>query len=127
MWKAPHRPKNEVSQTFNDGIVTVFSVEDTAKPGYQPKETPKAKGVLRYEEQRLGIQRYYAGKQNQIDIQRVIRVPKVPGITSQDIAVTEDGQKYRIDLIQAVKDVWPACLDLTLRRYEQGAEDENLV
>ena len=97
----------------------MFSVEDTAKPGYQPKETPKAKGVLRYEEQRLGIQRYYAGKQNQIDIQRVIRVPKVPGITSQDIAVTEAGERYRIDLVQSVPNVWPASLDLTLKRYEQ--------
>lgn len=119
MWKAPQRPRNEVSQTFNDGIVTVFAVTDTAKPGYQPKETPKAKYILRYSEQRLGIQRYYSGKQNQIDIQRVIRVPKADGITSQDIAVTEAGERYRIDLVQSVPNVWPASLDLTLKRYEQ--------
>lgn len=127
MWKAPQRPRNEVSQTFNDGIVTIFEVTDTARPGYQPEETPKAKGILRYSEQRLGIQRYYAGKQNQIDIQRVIRVPKATGITNQDIAVTESGEKYRIDLVQSVQNVWPECMDLTLKRYEQEGHDDALV
>lgn len=59
-WKAPYRPNNQVTQSYNDGVVTVYAVTDSARPGYQPKaalvQPPKA--VLRYEEQRLGIQRY---------------------------------------------------------------------
>ena len=83
-----------------------------------------AKAVLRYEEQRLGIQRYYNAMQNQIQVERVIRVPRAGQITNQDVAETEDGQRYRIDLVQAVQDVWPPCLDLTLARYSQSNAGE---
>lgn len=122
-WKAPVRPRtdNGVTQNYNDGVVAIFAVVDTAKPGYQPQPgKPQAKYTLRYEERRLGIQRYYSSLQNQIQLDRVIRVPRVAGITTQDIAVTEDYQAYRIDLVQSVMDVYPPSLDLTLTKIEQG-------
>lgn len=118
MWKAPHRPKNEISQSFNSGIVTVYSVEDSAEPGYKPVKKLAEKVKLRYEERRLGVQRFYSGMQNQIQIERVIRVPKFD-ITNQDIAITEDGKEYKIDLVQKVPDVFPGCLDITLSKIEQ--------
>lgn len=121
-WTAPYRPSNEVTQDFNSGIVTIYTVTDSALPGYQPKPELTEKIVLRYEEQRLGIQRYYAAMQNQIQIERVIRVPRAE-ITNQDIAETENGVKYRIDLVQTVDLVYPPSLDLTLTRYEQGVSD----
>ena len=55
-WRAPHRPGSEVTQAYSDGVVTVYAVTDAARPGYQPKPTLTRKAVLRYEEQRLGIQ-----------------------------------------------------------------------
>lgn len=121
-WTAPYRPANEVTQDYNDGIVTIYAVTDSALPGYQPKPELTEKIVLRYEEQRLGIQRYYAAMQNQIQIERVIRVPRAE-ITNQDIAETENGVKYRIDLVQTVDLVYPPSLDLTLTRYEQGVSE----
>ena len=48
-----------------------------------------------------------------------MRVPKGPDISSQDIAVTEDGRQYRIDLVQLADGVWPPSLDLTLAKVEQ--------
>lgn len=125
MWKAPHRPKGEISQAFNDGIVTVYSVEDNAPAGFRPVEKLTKKAALRYEERRLGIQRFYSGMQNQIEIERVLRVPFFE-ISNQDIAITEDGRQYRIDLVQKVMDVFPDCLDITLskieQKYSEGAE-----
>lgn len=121
-WKAPVRPRtdNGVTQNYNDGVVAIIAVVDTAKPGYQPQPgEPQEKYTLRYEERRLGIQRYYSSLQNQIQLDRVIRVPRVAGITTQDIAVTEDKQAYRIDLVQSVMDVYPPSLDLTLTKIEQ--------
>ena len=118
MWKAPHRPKNEVSQSFNSGIVTVYSVEDSAEPGFKPVKKLTEKAKLRYEERRLGFQRFYSGMQNMIQIERVIRVPKFD-ITNQDIAITEDGKEYRIDLVQKVPDVFPECVDISLSKIEQ--------
>ena len=128
-WKAPYRPNNEVTQDFNDGVVTVYEVTDSAPPGYQPKPTlvqpPKA--VLRYEERRLGLQRYYEAMQNQIQVERVIRVPRAGKITSQDVAETEDGRRYRIDLIQTVDGVWPPSQDLTLVKYQQEEGQNGVV
>lgn len=123
-WKAPYRPRtdNGVTQNFGDGVVAIYTVKDVAQPGYQPKPQTTLKCKLRYEEQRLGIQRYYSGRQNQVEIERVLRVPRYGGITNQDVAVTEDGRQFRIDMVQNVTDVYPASLDLTLAKIEQKIE-----
>ena len=119
MWKAPYRAKGEVSQRYNAGVVRIYSVEDTAAPGYAPVETPTLKITLRYEERRLGITRYFSGAQNQMQIDRVLRVQRAGKVNTQDIAVTEDGQNYRVNLVQSVPDVWPESVDLTLSKIEQ--------
>lgn len=120
MWKAPNRPNHEITQPYNDGMVTIFAAKDVAKPGYAPQVELTKKVTLPYAEQRLGIQRYYQGMQNQMEIERVIRVPKSVLVNSQDVAQTEDGRKYRIDLVQNVLDVYPPSLDLTLVKVSQG-------
>ena len=118
-WRAPYRPGSEITQSYNYGVVTVYAVTDTARPGYQPKPALTPKVTLRYEEQRLGIQRFYSGKQNQVELERVIRTPRLSCVSSQDVAVTEDGRQYRIDMVQSVPDIWPASMDLTLARVTQ--------
>ena len=125
-WGAPYRPGSEVTQPYNDGVVTVYAVTDAARPGYQPKPTLTKKAVLRYEEQRLGIQRFYSGKQNQAEIERVVRTPRLGCVSSQDVAVTEDGRQYRIDMVQSVPDVWPASMDLTLAKVTQKYDVSDL-
>lgn len=126
-WKAPYRPSNEVTQSYNDGVVTVYAVTDSAQPGYQPVEQLTEKIKLRYEEQRLGLQRYYDAMQNQIQVERVIRVPQAGQVTSQDVAETEDGRRYRIDLVQTVDGVWPPSQDLTLAKYQQEEGQNGMV
>ena len=122
--QTPFRPRVDavVTQGYGDGVVAIYTVKDVAQPGYQPKPQPTLKCKLRYEEQRLGIQRYYSAAQNQIEVERVIRVPRAGVITNQDVAITEDGRRYRIDLVQTVTDAYPPSLDLTLVKYSQGAE-----
>lgn len=120
IWKAPKRPEHKISQSFNDGIANIFAVADTARPGYQPLETLKPKISLHYEERRLGLQRYYKAQQNQIRVERVVRVPHAGDVTNQDVLVDETGRQYRIELVQMVPDVYPASDDLTLVRIEQG-------
>lgn len=122
MRKAPFRPNNEITQTFNDGVVTIYAVTDAAEPGRKPVEKLTAKVLLRYEEQRLGIQRFYSGRQNQVEVERVIRVPRTGKLSSQDVAITEDGKQYRIDLVQRVMDAFPPAEDLTLVRVTQNYE-----
>lgn len=119
-WKAPYRPDNEVSQSYNDGVVTIYSVTDGAKPGYQPMPMLAEKITLRYAEQRLGIQRYYTALQNQVQVERVIRTARAGDITTQDIAITEDGRKYAVYMVQSVQDVYPPSVDITLSKISQG-------
>lgn len=123
MRKAPNRQIGEVTQSYNDGILTVYAVSDTAAAGRMPKKTLTEKVSLRYAEQRLGISRYYSAKQNQTEAERVVRVPRAETVTNRDIARTEDGTYYGIEMVQSVENVYPPSLDITLSRTEQGAAD----
>lgn len=118
-WNAPYRPKGEISQSYHDGVVRIYALTDVGEPGRLPVVKSREKAVLRYAERRLGLQRYYAGKQNQVEVERVVRTPRRADVNSQDMAVTEDGIAYRIDLVQLVSDVYPPSMDLTLTRIDQ--------
>ena len=121
MWKAPNRPKHEITQAFNDGIVTICAVCDAAKAGYAPQERLTEKIKLRFAEQRLGINRIYQSKQAQVEIVRVIRVPVAGAVSPQDVALLE-GKQYRIDTVQKVMEIYPPCVDLALAKIEQEFE-----
>lgn len=41
----PYRANNKITQQFNDGLVKIYNVEDTAAPGYLPVETLTEKPV----------------------------------------------------------------------------------
>lgn len=121
MQRAPHRPDHKISAAFNDGVVKIYTVEDVAAPGYQPVKEETLLVTLPYAERRLGLERYYSAKQNQIKAKRVLRVPHSgKPVNSQCTAETEDGEKYRVDLVQLVPDSYPPSDDLTLVEYVQG-------
>ena len=122
MWRAPNRPNHEITESYNDGIVNIYTVQDGAAPGYRPMPVLVLVKRMRYQERYLGINRLYSGRQNQVDIQRIVRVQKVPGVSNQNVAITEDGQQYRIDSVQDVIGAYPPSLALTLATVEQKYE-----
>ena len=126
MWKVPNRPSNQITQSYNGGIVAICAVSDEAKPGYKPVEGLAVKIRLRYEEQRLGINRLYMSRQNQAEVTRVLRTPKSERINTQDVAVTEDGKQYRIDAVQSVPDIFPPSIDISLVAVKQKFEGDIL-
>lgn len=119
--KLPFRPGNEISQTYNDGIVKIFTTSDGAPIGYQPviRATPKHK--LPFEEQRLGITRLFLGRQDRVEIEKVLRIPRI-NVSTQDLAQTHDGSWYRVNSVQSVDDVMPRSLDIALVAIEQKVE-----
>lgn len=130
--KAPFRPRKEspVTQNYNDGVVKIYVETDNAGSGYMPSPQRTPMLTLAYQERRLGFKRYYDAKQNQIHIERVIRVPSPRengDITTQNVAETEDGSRYRIDLIQVVPDVFPPSLDLSLAAYVQNVLEQQPI
>lgn len=122
MRKTPFRPSNEISQTYNDGTVNIYTVTDSAPAGYQPKQRLRLKYTLQYDERALGITRIYQSKQAQAEILRVLRVPRV-NISPHDVAITHDGQAYEIGTVQLVKDVHPASLDISLKKLTHDLEE----
>lgn len=119
--RQPWRPNNEITQAYNDGAVDIYTVADTAQPGYQPKLQAEHKYHLRFAEQRLGLNRIYMARQDHVQILKVIRVPKVD-ITTQDVAVTHDGNRYSIDTVQEAMGVYPPSLDLSLKAITHKTE-----
>lgn len=122
MRRMPMRPNDDITQQYNSGALTVCALTDTAKPGLRPTPRLTPKVALRYEERRLGITRLYQSRQTQMEIERVVRVQRRPDISPQDVAITEDGRQYRIDTVQAVMDIWPPSMDLSLVRIAQVYE-----
>lgn len=126
MHQKPNRPAHDITQPFNSGIVKIHKTINQAQPGYKAVEALKDNPVtLRYDEQRTGITRYYAAKQANIEIERVLRVPsmsKSACFDVQDVAVTEDGMQYRIEQIQTVPGIYPPCVDISLSKIVQKLE-----
>ena len=123
MRKVPFRPADrQITQPYRDGVVKIYTIADAAQPGYQPKPTPTPVETLFYAERRVGLQRYYSGKQAQVQVERVIRTQMRPAVNPQCIAVTEDGTQYGIELVQQLQDIYPPSMDLTLVRIEQKYE-----
>ena len=114
MRKTPFRPDDrQITQPYRDGVVRIYTVTDAAQPGYQPRPALTLLETLFYQERRVGLQRYYSGKQAQVQVERVIRTQLRPGISPQCVAITEDGVQYGIDLVQRAEDVYPASMDRT--------------
>lgn len=123
MRKTPFRPDDRrITQSYRDGVVRIYTVTDGAAPGYQPRPVLTLLETLCYQERRVGLQRYYAGRQAQVEVERVIRTQLRPAVNPQCVAVTEDGVQYGIELVQQVQDVYPPSMDLTLARIEQKYE-----
>lgn len=123
MRKTPFRPDDRrITQSYRDGVVRIYTVTDGAALGYQPRPVLTLLETLFYQERRVGLQRYYAGRQAQVEVERVIRTQLRPAVNPQCVAVTEDDEQYGIELVQQVQDVYPPSIDLTLVRIEQKYE-----
>lgn len=109
--------------THNDGVVKIYEVANIAPPGSMPKEGLTLKETLRYYERTVGINRYYAALQANAKIKYVLRCPRRRNVSSQDVAIPNDGEQYRITLIQYPENS-PSEMDLTLEavtaKYDIG-------
>ncbi len=107
------------TQSFNDGVVNIYSVGNIASPGNKPKEGLTLKvGFLRYEERTVGMGRFWSAMQAKARIDLILRVPQLRNVSAQDVAIPIDGEQYEIKQIQYPPDVDPPVMDLSLERIE---------
>ena len=117
--------KKPITQTYNDGVLAVYSVGNIATPGNRPKDGLLLKfESINYEERTVGVTRFVLNMQAQSTISKLLRIPYVNGVSMGDVVIPIDGEQYRIKQAQVIKDVEPVSLDLSLERaanrYEFG-------
>lgn len=109
--------KNQLS--FGDGIITIYTVTNTAGAGNTPTETLSSGRKLMFENRTIGAARFYAAQEAGVKLDRTVLVPLGASITPQDIAIitSEDSNaQYAIKQIQNKTDTKPFSRLLSLER-----------
>lgn len=107
-----------LSQTFNDGVLQIYSVDNIAEAGNLAKDglRPKDTNAIPYEERTVGMSRFWTAMQMQTTIIQILRIPRINGVSINDVVIPIDGEQYKIKQVQLVKDIEPSCMDLSLEK-----------
>ena len=106
-------------ETFNDGFVDVYETD------FNDKIIRNTRKRYFFGNETVGIKRYYAARQNDIDIKLVIHIQKNLNITTENAAVIQS-TRYKIVQVQHFDNKNPAITVLSLeqRGLFKGADDE---
>jgi SPP1 family predicted phage head-tail adaptor len=118
--------QNKHQQVFNDGIVTIYSVTNSAAAGDNPVEKLTLKESLHYAERTVGLNRHYAASMANVDVKYVLRCPRRRCVSNQDIAIPNDGRQYQIEQVQYPEDIRPPVMDLTLEEITANYDIEDV-
>ena len=106
-------------ETFNDGIIKIYTVTNISKPGDRPKDGLSIKYSLRFDYRTIGIKRNFEAMQAQVEINEMIAVQMHRDISTQDVVmINNDDTQYKITQVQHKKDTLPPTSLLTLTRLE---------
>lgn len=98
-------------QTFNDGCCSLRCIDEDGNAGDEREH-------LNFEERTVGYKRYYEAMTNKVQIDRMIRVPYRPWLTTEYLAVLND-QVYELKQIQIMPDTTPRSMDISLHLTRQ--------
>lgn len=91
--------------TFDDGIVGIYLITDTASAGSKPKKALSLVESFFFGYDTLGINRYYTALQANQQIEAVINVPDWHELNpAMHVAVMENGNQYKIQMVQPTTD-----------------------
>lgn len=90
--------------TFDDGIIGIYKVTNTAGPGEKPVRGLVFKEAFHFTYDTLGINRYYTAKMAHQEIEAVINVPGWNRIPVESIAIDEDGTQFVVRMCQPQTD-----------------------
>lgn len=97
-----------IFETFNDGICSFCEIDDEGNAG-------RMIAALRFQERTVGVKRYYEAMTNKVQVDRLIRVPLQPWMSTEYLAVIE-GEVYQIEQTQTITDTRPKTNDVSLHR-----------
>ena len=90
---------------LDSGMVEILEIHEELAPGCMPKQIirPLFEPCF-FGDLQIGYKRQYAAKGAEQQIDRLIRIWQERGITIGMVAMLDDGQQYRIDLVQHLPD-----------------------
>lgn len=103
--------------SFTDGMVLLFRTDE------DDELIRNSVTAYRFGNRKVGVQRFYAAKQNDIELTRVIHIHRNLTVDTQCAAVIGD-TRYKIEHIQQEDDTNPPCtvLSLSQRGLWKGSE-----
>lgn len=99
-------------RAFTDGIADICTVRDDDK-------IELTQSGIRFEAMTVGSQRFFAAKDSQHSVDKMIAVPKCPEPTANMVAVI-NGEQYDILQVQEIKDSFPKTWQLSLERIKEA-------
>lgn len=103
--------KNRQFEAFNDGSCHIYLMDEDGNVG-------KEKECLRFQERTVGVKRYYESMTAKMQVDRLIRVPFRPWLTSEYLVVLE-GNIYEIRQVQTILDSLPKTNDISIHLARQ--------
>lgn len=109
--------------TYDDGILSICRVTNSAEPGNKPVIRLEEKEKYYYGYEELGVTRYYQAKNANQQIECVVRIQGWEDVKVTDICILEDGIQYQISMVQPTHDEnGLRMMKLTLERVKQEYE-----
>lgn len=101
------------------GLLTIYKLQDVAVPGYMPSEKLVTYTTAYYEERSVGVTRAYNALAVNQRIDGFVRVLNtvLDGVDDQ-LYVIKDNKQYRVSMMQKV--IGHDAYDLTLERLEEN-------
>ena len=97
--------------SFSDGVCNIYKLDE------DENRTEKYIG-LGFSNRVLGYNRVFVAAANQVQVNRVIKIPNLLNIDTHDTVEIKGMGKYGIELVQIIYDTNPPSIDLTLRELE---------
>lgn len=104
-------------EEFNDGTAKIF------KENNEGKLERKIAADLRFGEENVSIQRHYAAKVSDEQVDKVIHVQLQKGIAAHDVVVINEEQ-FDIEKVDQIKDTLPPITKLSLVKLEKHRQKE---
>lgn len=104
-------------EEFNDGIMRLYSKNEDGKL------VRKFADDLRFGEENVSIQRHYAAKAADQEVEKMIHVPLLPVFEAHDIVVIEEEQ-FNVEKVDKLTKNQPPIAKLTLRRLQKHRKKE---
>lgn len=101
------------------GILTVYSLENVAPKGLKPSQKLVEVTTAYYEERQIGVQRVYSALSADKRIDALLRCFNCE-IEAGTIVIPNDGKQYTVDIAQKV--IGTDAVDLTLVKLEKPHE-----